>query len=105
MSLNATMIFDGVADYTPGTRATPMEVASVSPTSSTSGNRGLPRIEASVDGADTTPLSPRCVPLDEIGHRIRLILDQVVYGAADQPSLDTSASVCAETFGHLWNQI
>lgn len=47
----------------------------------------------------------RCVLLDEIGHCLRLILDDVVHAVADQPGLDMSASVCAETFCNLWNQL
>jgi hypothetical protein len=47
----------------------------------------------------------RCILLDKIGHRLWLILDDVVHAAADHPGIDMSASICAETFGNLWNQL
>ena len=46
----------------------------------------------------------RCILLDKIGHRLRLILHDVVHAAVDHPGLDMSASVCTETFRNLWNQ-
>jgi hypothetical protein len=46
----------------------------------------------------------RSISLDEIGHRLRLILDEVVHAPANQPSFDMSASVGTESFGNLWHQ-
>ena len=47
----------------------------------------------------------RRVPLDEIGHFLGLILDNVVHGTPDRTALDVSAPVGTETFCDLWNKI
>jgi hypothetical protein len=46
----------------------------------------------------------RRISVDEICHRLRLISDDIVYAAMDQPGFDMRASVCAETLRNLWKQ-
>jgi hypothetical protein len=46
----------------------------------------------------------RCISLDEIHNRLRLIRDDVVHAVSDQPGFDVGGSVGAETFRNLWNQ-
>src|SRR6516162_5225400 len=53
----------------------------------------------------TLSLRTRGVSLDELGHLLWLILDDVVHGAADQPGLDMSAPMCPQTFRLLGNQL
>jgi hypothetical protein len=45
----------------------------------------------------------RGVALDEIGHFLRLILNNIVHSTMDQSGLDLAASLRTETFRDLWN--
>ena len=47
----------------------------------------------------------RCLSFDEIGHRIRLILHDVVDGAGGDPSPAARNTAGTQTFGHLCNQL